>query len=397
MSTMANTEFELIDKLLEEYEEEQNNSLQKSPTFFEILGRTYDEDLISRFVAYVLKKDEGLFRKILSLACDREIPPCRLVNIECEKSMCGGRADIFAQAQDIDGKNYTLTIENKIFSLEHDDQTETYFKFVNSQSNYICCENVFIYLKPDFNISLPVCKHFKVLTYSGLLSMISATEDALISDFARHIKSNLTSQEVKLMDTDTLVLKNYGKLKEIMNSAESKFGAVKQQVVVDLFTNNNIDGLDYNPYENHYKTWDDIFAGDLVIEVANAASCFRVYRKDKWYSDNADLKNKFYFFVELKFNGNDPNDISVLNIIKRYGRTPQESIIYKFLSENGIYSEGSAWCVLSTKPIDLSEYDILSEEWRNALKTKAASIIKESIDEMDGIFEQFENWKSGIC
>ena len=392
---MTNKQFELINELLREYEKEQNNSLQKDPTFFEILGRTYDEDLISRLVAYLLQKDEGLMGKILSFACGREISSCRLVNIECEKSMCGGRADIFAQAQDFDGNAYSLTIENKIFSWEHDDQTETYCKFVNSQTSYLGCENVFVYLKPDFNLSLPVCKQFKVLTYSCLLNMISATDDAIIADFARHIRNNLTSKEVKLMDTDTLVLKNYGLLKEIMSSAESKFEAIKQQVVVDLFSC-GIEGLDYNPYENNDKVWDSIPAGNLVIEVANSTSCFRVYRKDKWRSGNVDLKDKFYFFVELKFNGNNPNDISVLNIIKRYGQKAQESIIHKFLSENNIYSEGGAWCVLSIKPIDLSGYEILSDEWKKALKTKAALVIKESLDEMDGIFEQFENWKSNI-
>lgn len=84
------------------------------------------------------------------------------------------------------------------------------------------------------------------------------------------------------MDTDTKVLENYTKLKQIIKNAESKFEEVKRQIVADIFTKNNIQGMDYNPNENHDKEWDAIKKGTLVIEVANFGSCYRVYRKDLW-------------------------------------------------------------------------------------------------------------------
>ena len=390
---MNDKELELIYEILRKYDADQNDMLQVNPTVFEILDRTYDEDLISRMLVYVLKRDEQIICKILSLCCKREIPPCRITKIECEKSMCGGRADVFAEAEDIDGKRYALTVENKIYSYEHDDQTETYYKFVNAQSQYRDYEKAFVYLKPDFNISQPVCENFTVLTYNSLLSMIGMTDDVIINDFVRHIKSNLISKEVKLMDAEALVLQNYVKLKEIINNAESKFEEVKRQIIVDLFSNNRIEGLDYNPYKKYDEQREGFPAEKLVIERANTESCFRIYRKDKWYARDVDIKEKYYFFVELKFESNDPNNVLVLKIIKRYGQKSQESIIHQFLSDSKLQYEGVTWSVLSVKPINLTEFTVLSDEWKEALIERASKIIEEDIDEMDEIFAQFEKWK----
>lgn len=392
---MKHYDLKFIDDLLKKYEAEQECLLQQNPTVFEILGRTYDEDLISRMLAYTLKKDCNLVRNILSHCCKVEIPPCRIINIECEKSMCGGRADLFAEAESESGVKYVLTIENKIYSWEHDDQTETYFKYVKAQSRYAKHEKVFVYLKPDFNCSLPVCKEFTVLTYNELLKMVETGKDAKICDFIKHIENNLISKEVKLMDTDTKVLENYSKLKEIIRNAESKFEEVKRQVVAEIFSKNNIKGLDYNPNETHDKDWNKIVDGTLVIEVANYGSCYRVYRKNVWYHDSNELKDKYYFFVELKFCDNDPTKILVQKLIKRYGQKAQESIIYKFLVENNdIIYDGSSYGVLTpVKYIDLSDHNILSVDWKNALKEKAIELITEAIDEMDEIFMRFSEWK----
>lgn len=310
--------------------------------------------------------------------------------------MCGGRADIFLEAENENGERYALTIENKIYSWEHDDQTETYFKYVSAQSRYREYQRVFVYLKPDFNGSLPACKEFHVLTYNQLMKWMDSPNDAIICDFKKHINNNLISKEIELMDTDTKVLENYTKLKQIIKDAESKFEEVKRRIVGDIFTNNRIQGIDYNPNENHDKDWSEIEKGTLVIEVANFGSCYRVYRKDLWYHHTDDLKNKYYFFVELKFSDNDPTRILVQKLVKRYGQKAQESIIYKFLDDNkDIIHDGNSWGVLETeKYINLSEYSILSPEWKNALKERAAKYITEAIDEMDEIFGRFEGWKN---
>ena len=61
---MKNNDLNFIDSLLNQYEAEQSRALQRDSTVFEILGRTYDEDLISRMLAYTLKKDNGFVCQI---------------------------------------------------------------------------------------------------------------------------------------------------------------------------------------------------------------------------------------------------------------------------------------------------------------------------------------------
>lgn len=393
---MKDNKLDFIDNLLNQYETDQSRALQHDSTVFEILGRTYDEDLISRMLAYTLKKERGFVCKILSHCLNRQIASCHIINVECEKSMFGGRADIFLEAECESGERFALTIENKIYSREHDDQTETYYKYVSNQSRYRNYEKVYVYLKPDFNSSLPACKNFHVLTYNQLLNLMASPSDAIICDFMKHIKNNLITKEIELMDTDTRVLENYSKLKQIIKNAESKFEEVKRQIVADIFTNNRIQGIDYDPNENHNKDRGTIKKGTLVIEVANFGSCYRVYRKDLWCHHTDDLRNNYFFFVELKFSDNDPTRILVQKLIKRYGQKAQESIIYKFLDDNkDIINNGNTWGVVETeKFIDLSEYSILSAEWKNALKEKAKKLITEAIDEMDKIFGRFESWKN---
>ena len=56
---MKDNKLDFIDNLLNQYETDQSRALQHDSTVFEILGRTYDEDLISRMLAYTLKKERG--------------------------------------------------------------------------------------------------------------------------------------------------------------------------------------------------------------------------------------------------------------------------------------------------------------------------------------------------
>lgn len=58
-----------------------------------------------------------------------------------------------------------IVIENKIYSGEHDNQTQRYYNYINER-----CEGrevVYVYLKPTFEE--PSCKHFKSLSYVNLL------------------------------------------------------------------------------------------------------------------------------------------------------------------------------------------------------------------------------------
>ena len=201
--------FTLIKKLLEINTIEQNKKLQSNPSFFEILGRAYDEDLISRMLAYVLKNDKNFVWKLF-VFCETftsSICPTNfdVKTVECEKSMLNGRADIFVVAT-YNNEIYTLTIENKIYMQEHDKQTQTYYDFVsrNNKGGH----NAYLFLKPYFNPSPISCKEFKLIYYSNLIGMISETDDYRINDFKRHIEEFLTMKEIKFTEVDNKVLRN---------------------------------------------------------------------------------------------------------------------------------------------------------------------------------------------
>lgn len=386
-----------ISRLLEKYNEQNNNTLKSNPTFLEVIGRSHDEDLISRVLAYVLLTDAKCFESIAKFYFNRNVMQCKIISVECEKSMCGGRADIFVLAEDQVGNTYTLTIENKIFTWEHDDQTKTYFRFVKNQSEYKNSNNIFIYLKPDFNASEPVCKEFKTLTYGQLLDFIENTENPIICDFKRHISGYLKNNEVKMMDIDIDVFKNFKELRDIMSVAEKKFVSFKRELADVIFKNYLIPELNYDLFDkNVTSNLDKIPDGTLVVE-NDGGDSFRIYRNGRWYRDDSDPLKKYYFYVELKFEDNAPNKIFVQQTIKRYGGSNNEnSIVTKFVNnELTNFSDYSGqwegkWYAICKEQFYCEEYEMFTPEWKSALKTFAIKKLTEYIKEMDDIFLKFE-------
>lgn len=149
----------LIAYLLNIWQSMQNEELQENTTFFEILGRAYDEDLISRMLAYAFKNDELLLKNVLEFYFGEDLNLCTVDSVECEKAMLGGRTDIFITAHNSKGTAFTVTVENKIYSWEHNEQTNTYYDFVEKQ--FSDSRNAYIFLKPVFNASPCSCRHLK--------------------------------------------------------------------------------------------------------------------------------------------------------------------------------------------------------------------------------------------
>ena len=108
---------------------DQQDQIKEGATFFEIIGRSYDENLVSRMLSYTLQKDAELVNKLLARAFGYEVYVTKKSCI-CEKAVPSGRIDIFVEAEDETGCKYTLTIENKTRSWEHDDQTKKYYDFI---------------------------------------------------------------------------------------------------------------------------------------------------------------------------------------------------------------------------------------------------------------------------
>lgn len=160
----------------------------KQTTFLSVLGRTYDEDLISRVLVYVMERDHAFVHTLLRrYAGDIEVPNFEQADVFVypEKSMGKGRADIFAVIKKNEVTIATITIENKIYSTEHDDQTQTYYDWVYRQQEYKHANvNAFFYLRPSFNSSTAVCDQYQNITYTQIAMLISQS-DYIIDDFKK--------------------------------------------------------------------------------------------------------------------------------------------------------------------------------------------------------------------
>ena len=72
---------------------------KKETTFLSVLGRSYDEDLISRVLVYIMDHDHAFVHALLRMYPGSEAVPDfdqADISVYPEKSMGKGRADIFA-------------------------------------------------------------------------------------------------------------------------------------------------------------------------------------------------------------------------------------------------------------------------------------------------------------
>lgn len=365
---MRNLSLNLIDEILKC---EQDFVKERSSTYFEIIGRSYDEDLISRMLAYTLGKDDKLICRFIE---ESGYSPAIIVekSVRCEKSLPGGRIDIFVELQDSYGQKYTLTIENKVNSLEHGDQTQIYYDYI--QKNYNGnIKNLYYYLKPVYNAPECSCGQFKTITYSNLCEWISDCADGKIVDFKNHIKKYFCGVK-NMNDIQRKILENYGILKHAISETETVYESKKQA----LF--GNIAG-ELKVEEKGWKT-----------EITSMGDSYRIY-KNEWYHDDSDKIKKYYFYAELLYVGNDPNRIFVQGTAKTYGTDKKNRTILKFVEDYfdrfKPINEGAYYIFYQSE--FKSEQPIYSEKWESELKEFSIKHIEEAIDKIDEVFNMFLN------
>ena len=194
-------------------------------------------------------------------------------------------------------------------------------------------------------------------------------------------------------------------MREILNSTEDKLSAYKQQLFDALCRNNAIDGLDYNPndYKEKNKIDRDIYwetfrnNNKLAVEIADNDTSFRIYRANKWYKSADINEDGYYFYVELKFDENNPQKVLFQEVANRYGKS-DKNIVTKFIKctnfdnlKNSKLKDVGRWFVFSAKEFE-SRHEILSKEWQEELFSTARQTLSEFIVEMDSIYNKFNEW-----
>lgn len=398
------TNVELIKNILKlcDNEEAYNVKLaRENQSFFDIIGRSKDECLISRMLAYALKRDKRLFSNLMAFYNNRnnktahKIIDYEITDIKCEKIMWDGRADIFVKGQDCKGNPCTLTIENKIDTYEHYEQTKNYYNYVIT--NYNSYNNAFLFLKPDYNYSPISCNNFLPINYSELLKLIDdTTGDIFINDFCRHIKDKLTVKEVAFMEIDTLILENYAKFKELIREADNKFINFKQNLFNDIcqcIQQGGLDiGYDIKSRKPNSKFTNQIDNENNAFVISIQKEKLQIYR-DKWYYYSDFYKMGYYFYVEVLFKDNDPNNILFQKVARGYGKNDE---IRKFCKEcEESFDDGFDPPFTVFKSVKFSaESRLFSPEWKEHLKNLACEKLIEFISEMDGTFDRFKKWKA---
>ena len=370
-----------LDKIIENLLNicENCNKLRNSSfdSFLSVLNRRNDEDLISRIIAYILSNDKTLIVKMLNCYSNNfnsafgQISDYDIV-ITPEKTMGIGRADIFVEIKNKSTVVATITIENKIYSYEHDNQTQTYYKWVTSQVLYKHSINTFFYLRPYFNKSEAVCKEFKNISYTDLLSWISKeTDDYIIKDFCKHIevvfsKTNLEDIPMLLNEEELYILNNYEYIKSKLDDANGKFKRVKDDIIAKIEETIN----------NDIKKESVLTSRELGI------GSYRLY-KNEWNT------KEWLFYVEIKFCENPLNRILLQETIYENNNS---NIIKNFIEHDDDLSlmedpDGRYYVIRQESIPSNTSWE--EENWHNKLIEEAIKKLPNYIEEMDRVFNKF--------
>lgn len=407
-----NEKLNILNELISKIE---NTDLMKDNrygfSFFEIIKRHYDEDLISRMLSYILKENDTLCKELINLYCIKKNIKLNEISftkkdVICEKNMGGKRVDIFIVLSNKCGPRYTISIENKIFSTEHDNQTQKYFEWVmKNEKNSI---NTFFYLRPNFNNSIASCTNFESITYLDIKNLLSNSNNIYIEDFKQLIENKLKDKDIIFMDNELerFLLEHYKTIKDLVDEEAAKIKKFKNDFIFGLLGDKTesipYKIIDTSLYDIKNKNVKD---GYIDLDIADNDSVFRFYRfgHQGWYLKDNNKQKSYYFYVEIKFEQQQDSDMPLSKItyqmtIKKYDMR-NECIVDKFIKDENIEYENimyDCYYILESKQFICDKDILLSKEWIEELKYQTTNTLNKFIDKMDDIFKKFCEYKNSL-
>lgn len=366
---------DLINQLVNEFDNYYDKNEIQKPTFLSVIRKSNNENYISRILLYTINKDKKLLSKLITKYINRYYhnivlgTQFEIQNIVCEKYMSGRRADIFAQIIDELGKEYTLTIENKVDTWEHTEQTNFYKEWV--EKAFPNAINIFYYLKPDYNGSVSTCNEFFDIRYSELKNLISVENNYIIDDFKIHIEQELGEKSMSFKEYEILAIENYKTLTNIIKSVDEIVSSTKQNIAKNL-------------KDRFLKKYNDIEFQE------NITDSFRIYKKN-WF-----LENEYYFYAEIFYSDNLLDRICFQQTLKFYRDSKAKNNLNDFCQE----------CDINIVDI-INMYNIFKREHLREINSKinyydddfiekfcevAFSVLDRYINEIDNIFNKWSIW-----
>ena len=366
-------------------------------TFLSVIGRSYDEDLISRIVAYCLAKDTSLIKKLIERYVHKHLNDQALIDISSikdvlvcpEKAMGLGRADIFVSLTDANNQMITLTIENKIYSYEHmtgdQYQTQVYYDWVTQQPMYADAINIFYYLRPDYNYSVAQCAAFENLSYIDMLGMLSACDDVIIRDFATHINYALRGDTMTFDPAEKLLLNNYKAFEEKRAEATKKVKAYQDMLIQKIVDRLDLVIVDWRKLQLEGKP-------DFLCEKDHYGAGIGSYRlyKENWYKEN-----EHYFYVEIKFEFGCMDQIFFQCTLRDDEKGKHDHSVPKFLYNNPdikIAEIDGKYHVIEKQPFFVEDWG--SPAWETQFVEAAVQYLKSYMVRMDQVFAEYQNFKT---
>ena len=327
------------------------NLKSKAPdyNFLDVIRKTDNENIISEWLAFLFDEKKSSSLTPLKLFCEFlnvEIDESE-VEIEREYTLDNRRRiDII-----IKSKNAWIIIENKINSMECNEQTVDYEEKIASE---ISGQNIslhYVYLKPTYNKSNPTNKKFKIMTYGELAEIWKGvnSEDftqkenyVYFSEFMKLINERYAMSKELQFDENT---KLYIEFREQFYAAEKSFDSACQAVrdkLINLLNAVFPDEEEWSIYARatyilfykrswgfdlHFEigTWDwqrdykNITFNRLIANDVQISYCLHAERKQsELYGSKfkeIESKNSHLFSTEHYNFGDEENCISSLNAI----------------------------------------------------------------------------------
>ena len=353
---------------------EQKNGFINTNSFLESINLQFDENIISRYFLYILKNNIELLDLIVRNCykhCFVDISSVDYADTEYVTDE-NKRIDILISGKDINNDNFVIVIENKVYSTEHDDQCSKYYDYCEKAfSNY---KKYYLFLYPDFNTSIKDISNsnFKKITYSEIGDIILSLDNRskYESDFVDLIINQLRSKTMD--DLKIFLINNYSQIKENMDSINKEIDNIFNEIKYNFLKNND----------------------NFFPELVDNHRTLRLYKDDiKWWNGwDVSNEERIFFYVEVKCE--EHLDFYLQRTLKVYSKNLNTKANRYALSMNEKlvkHKYMNTYKVFERIKI-LSNYQPLSNEWKNDLFAQIEGGLKQLIIHQQEEVQSFDNF-----
>jgi hypothetical protein len=258
MSCSMKNEVSLLDLIEARYKELDEKNLPRL-TIPALFRRSYDENFISDYLAYILDPDRngvGIqpLQALLSLAYEDaleiDLMPLTINREYTFGDPDFGRMDLLIRLGE-DCERGVIGIENKIFSSESENQTIAYER--GFKKDFKGSDHYLIFLTPDGH--LPVSKEFKPVSYADLVRSLREIrypvlddihKSVIWEDFLAHLEEYIVMNngKLELSEKTRLYLEHHEILKGLADAYHQDAQRIYDYVIASI-KNSFGEGWDY--------------------------------------------------------------------------------------------------------------------------------------------------------